>query len=57
MRAVFVTAPILAQPIAQSENDYGNNNIVVYTPIYIRARAAHEAADGAVSVSRAVFLL
>jgi len=30
-----------------NKNDYDNDNdiIVVYTPIYIRARAAHEAAS------------
>jgi len=40
-----------------NQNDYDNDNIVVYTPIYIKARAAHEAAGAKVLVSLAVFLL
>ena len=40
-----------------NQNDYDNDNIVVYTPIYIRARAANEAAGPKVSVSQAIFLL
>jgi hypothetical protein len=40
-----------------NQNDYDNDNIIVYTPIYIRARAANEAAGPKVSASQAVFLL
>jgi hypothetical protein len=40
-----------------NQNDYDNDYIVVYTPIYIRARTSHEAAGAKVSVSQAFFLL
>jgi len=40
-----------------NKNDCDNEIIVVYTPIYIKVRAAHEAAGPEVSVSWAVFLL
>jgi hypothetical protein len=59
MRAVFVTAPILAQPNAQLGRlrQYDNDSIVVYTPRFIRVKAAHETAVSAIAVSRVVFLL
>jgi hypothetical protein len=59
MRAVFVTAPILAQPNAQLGRlrQYDNDSIVVYTPRFIRVKAAYETAVGAIAVSRAAFLL